>query len=59
MGFFNEIGRRVEQFKRTAQKTAEESANYRCRACDARFNAYDDQCPNCGETEIARTDAEE
>lgn len=55
MGFFETVGRQVEQFKRSAKKAAAESADYRCRACDARFNTHDDQCPECGTTEIVST----
>lgn len=55
MGLFRKVGRQVEQFKRTATETAKEDAGYRCRACDARFNTHDDQCPECGTTEIVST----
>lgn len=59
MGLFRKVGRQVEQFKRTATETAEKDASYRCRACDARFDAHDDQCPECGATEIVSTASEE
>ena len=58
MGLFEKFGRQVEQFKRTAKEAAEEDANYRCRACDARFNAHNDQCPECGAQEVVATDGE-
>lgn len=52
MGFFNEVGRQVEQFKQTVQATVDESAAYRCSACDERFHSRREQCPECGATEI-------
>ncbi|QHS16128.1 FmdB family zinc ribbon protein [Halopenitus persicus] len=59
MGFFERAGRRVERFKQAAKKAADENADYRCQSCNARFNADDDQCPECGSTEIVSTSAEE
>lgn len=59
MGFFNRIGRQVEQFKQTAVETAEENADYLCEACDARFNSQYDRCPECGAESIVSTTAEE
>ncbi|WP_168191245.1 hypothetical protein [Haloprofundus sp. MHR1] len=52
MGIFNELGRQVEQFKRTVQTTADENAAYRCQECDARFHAHHEQCPECGSTNL-------
>lgn len=52
MGIFRKVGRQVEQFKRTATEAAEEDADYRCRACDARFDAHEGRCPECGATEV-------
>jgi hypothetical protein len=45
MGFFEKVGRQVEQFKQTAKAAADENAEYQCQSCNARFNANDDQCP--------------
>lgn len=59
MGFFEAFGRRVEQFKQTAEKTAAETADYRCRACDARFNTRANECPECGETAVTPTETKE
>lgn len=58
MGFFNRLGRQVEQFKQSAQEVAEEP-DYQCRACDARFHTEYDECPECGAQEItSRTTTE-
>lgn len=51
MGFFNKLGRRVEQFKQSAQEAAKEP-DYQCRACDGRFHTEYDECPECGAQEI-------
>lgn len=48
MGFFNELGRQVESFKRTAEDAAEEEAVYECLGCENRFDARHDSCPECG-----------
>ena len=52
MGFFNKLGRQVEQFKQDATAAAEESATYRCRDCDARFHTEYEDCPDCGSQDI-------
>lgn len=58
MGLFNRLGREVEQFKQTAKNAAEEDAEYRCRACDARFTTRHDRCPECGAETVEPTDDE-
>jgi len=55
MGLFETFGRRVEQFKQTAKEAAESNADYRCQACDARFDTFEDGCPECGATEVTTT----
>ncbi|WP_224332294.1 hypothetical protein [Haloprofundus halobius] len=59
MGIFNELGRQVEQFKQSVEKTAEENAAYQCRECDARFHTHHDQCPECGAERVESTTTEE
>ena len=58
MGFFEKIGRQVEQFKQTAKEASDENADYQCQSCNARFNA-NDQCPECGSKEFVSTKAGE
>jgi rRNA maturation endonuclease Nob1 len=59
MGFFNRVGRTVEEFKRTATEVAEEQADYRCRTCESRFHTDHDECPDCGAATVeARPDTE-
>ncbi|WP_313691843.1 hypothetical protein [Halorarum halobium] len=48
MGFFKEVGRQVEQFKRTAREAADEEETRQCGACGTRSNADYDECPECG-----------
>ncbi|MFB6110074.1 MAG: hypothetical protein ABEJ60_04280 [Halodesulfurarchaeum sp.] len=55
MGIFNELGRQLERFKQSAQAAAEETAEYQCQACGARFHAEFEACPECGAAEIAPT----
>lgn len=48
MGFFENLGRKVEEFKRTAEETAAEEATHGCRSCGERFYRDHDECPACG-----------
>lgn len=54
MGFFENLGRKVEEFKRTAQETAAEEATHVCRSCGERFYTNHDDCPECGAAVVAR-----
>lgn len=46
MGLFRNLGRKVGEF--TGEAKAAASADYRCEACDARFETAHDYCPDCG-----------
>ena len=59
MGFFERIGRQVEQFKQTAEESTAENADYHCRACGAGFNAHEGQCPDCGAKAVTSTEPAE
>lgn len=48
MGFFNELGRQVESFKRTAEEVAETDTVYECRACEEQFVSEHEECLDCG-----------
>lgn len=52
MGIFNELGRQIEQFKQNAKDAADESAEYQCQACNARFHTEYEECPDCGAQEV-------
>ena len=55
MGFFENLGRKVEEFKRTAEETAAEEATYVCGSCGERFFNEHEECPACGaETVVER-----
>ena len=57
MGIFDELGRRVEQFKQEASAVAESGDEYQCRECESRFHVAYEECPECGaEDVVARTD---
>ena len=59
MGFFNKLGRQVEEFKQNATEVSEEPAEYQCQACEARFHTEYDECPECGMQEVtAQTSSE-
>lgn len=59
MGFFERVGRQVEEFKQTAAEVAKEDANYQCRACEKRLHTEHDQCPDCGAEEVVAITDEE
>lgn len=48
MGFFNELGRQVESFKRTAEDAVDDDTVYECRACEERFENEYEECLDCG-----------
>ena len=48
MGVFRKLGRRVEEFKNTAEEAAEESKEFRCGECGTRFATQQRPCPECG-----------
>lgn len=48
MGFFENLGRKVEEFKQTAADTANEEATHECGNCGERFFVDHDECPECG-----------
>ncbi|WP_255170665.1 zinc ribbon domain-containing protein [Natrononativus amylolyticus] len=47
MGFFERAGRKVEEFKQEATRTAESEAEYECTACGERFYTAQTACPEC------------
>jgi len=53
MGLFEKAGRKFEQFKQTAESTAEEEIAYECTACGNGMYTEHDACPDCGSEEIA------
>jgi rRNA maturation endonuclease Nob1 len=52
MGFFNSVGRKVEELKQTATNAAEDSAQYRCATCEGRFDTEHEHCPECGAASV-------
>lgn len=56
MGFFNELGRRVETLKRTAEDAVDEHTTHRCEACDHEFDTQHDECPECGGELVVATE---
>jgi len=48
MGFFRDVGRRVERFKSEVEAVADEQASFACTACGKRFHTDQATCPECG-----------
>lgn len=56
MGLFENLGRKVEEFKQTATETAAEGATHACQSCGERFYTDHDDCPECGGAVVERAD---
>ncbi|HKL30095.1 MAG TPA: zinc ribbon domain-containing protein [Natrialbaceae archaeon] len=55
MGFFRDVGERVERFKQTVEDVAKDEAEYECRECGSAIYTEREDCPECGaEAVIAR-----
>lgn len=48
MGFFENLGRKVEKFKQNVEESAAEDDEFACTACGASFTVDYDACPDCG-----------
>jgi rRNA maturation endonuclease Nob1 len=59
MGLFRNIGRKVEEFKRTSESVAAEEARYKCSDCGKRLYTSHDACPECGGTVVQVADESE
>jgi uncharacterized OB-fold protein len=47
MGFFNDLGEKVERFKQSAEEAAREEATHVCRNCGERLYSAHEICPEC------------
>lgn len=54
MSMFERLGEKVERFKQEAVSARDESADYRCQNCGNEIYSEQEQCPECGSTEIER-----
>lgn len=54
MGLFERLGEKVERVKQQVDTAKAESADYRCRSCEARIYSDLDACPECGSEDVAR-----
>lgn len=59
MGFFNKLGRQVEQFKQSTTEVAQTQAGYQCQTCDERFHTEYDECPECGADGVVLVEPED
>jgi len=56
MGFFENLGRKVEQFKRASESAATEDATHGCRDCGEPLFADRETCPECGSDDVVELD---
>lgn len=59
MGLFKNLGRKVEEFKKTSESIAAEEAKYECENCGKRFYVDKSDCPECGGTVVSLDDESE
>lgn len=52
MGFFNDLGKKVERFKQDIEDAAASEADYACRECGERFYVDSGECPECGSDDV-------
>ena len=57
MGIFENLGRKVEQFKQQASDAADEEASHVCGDCGELIYGYREQCPECGSEDVRERDS--
>ena len=58
MGFFENLGRKAEEFKQTARETAAEGTTHVCRSCGEQFYEDHDTCLSCGDEAVVERKAD-
>lgn len=58
MGLFENLGRKVEEFKQEATEASKDQADYRCGDCDTLVFGGRDDCPDCGSERLVARDAD-
>lgn len=53
MGFFRDVGERVERFKQQVEDVAKDEAEYECLECGSAVYAEREECPECGAAAVA------
>ncbi len=48
MGFFNNLGRKVEEFKRDVDTAKADEATHQCTECEQLYFAAREECADCG-----------
>jgi len=56
MGFFENLGRKVEKFKRASESAATGEATHGCRDCGEPLFADSEECPECGSDDVVELD---
>ncbi|WP_049972163.1 hypothetical protein [Haladaptatus cibarius] len=59
MSLFKNLGRKVEEFKKTSESVAAEEAKYECENCEKRFYIGKSECSNCGGRVVSLADESE
>jgi rRNA maturation endonuclease Nob1 len=54
MGFFNQLGRKVEGFKQDVETAKADEATHRCTDCGELFYSDHDACSECGGDVVER-----
>jgi rRNA maturation endonuclease Nob1 len=59
MGLFENLGRKVEKFKQSAQDASADSAEAICADCETLVYSDRDTCPECGSADLQRRESDE
>lgn len=52
MSLFEDVGRKVEEFRQQVRDAEDEEATYGCADCKAALYADHDRCPECGSENV-------
>lgn len=59
MGLFENLGRKVEEFKQEATSASAEEASHECADCGELIYTDREDCPECGSERIVDRDSED
>ena len=52
MGLFEDLGKKVEQFKQQAESASQKQADRKCAECETLIYTDREDCPECGSERI-------
>jgi|AntRauTorcE11898_2_1112593.scaffolds.fasta_scaffold55287_1 rRNA maturation endonuclease Nob1 len=52
MGLFNNLGKKFEKLKQSAESSADDEATHGCKECETLLYTDYDECPECGSDSV-------